>query len=97
MMEVEILKKALEYGRAKMDSARALATRGFGLTQVSRALNVSRAQLSVYLLHSAEWQSRRQQPNHNDGELISRIRHHTAKLTTYGYRRVWALLLDESQ
>lgn len=80
-----------------MDSARALAARGFELTQVSRALNVSRAQLSVYLLRSAEWQDRRQQPNHNDGELISRIRHHTAELPTYGYRRVWALLRDESQ
>lgn len=57
-MEVELFKEAVEYGRAKMDSARALAARGFGLTQVRRALSVSRAQLSVCLLGTAEWQDR---------------------------------------
>ncbi|NJD86227.1 hypothetical protein EWM60_18195 [Candidatus Erwinia dacicola] len=42
-MEVELLKEAVEYGRTKkMDSARALASRGYGLTLISRCLNVSR-------------------------------------------------------
>lgn len=71
-----------------MNSARAVAARGFGLTQVSRVHIVSREQLSVYLLQSAKWQDRchHHQPNHNDGALIGKIRHYTAELPIYGYR-----------
>lgn len=80
-----------------MDSARALASRGYGLTLISRCLNVSRAQLSLCIHRPSDWQDRRRQRSHDDGGLISRIVKHIATLSTYGYRRVWALLRKESE
>jgi transposase-like protein len=60
MMEVEILKEAVEYGQSrKMDSARALVAKGRGIAMVSRTMGVSRAQLSLRINRSADWQDRR--------------------------------------
>lgn len=80
-----------------MDSARALASRGYGLTLISRCLNVSRAQLSLSIHRPSDWQDRRLQRSHDDEGLIARIVKHIAELSTYGYRRVWALLRKESE
>ena len=44
-MENELLKEAVEYGRQKVDSARALVAGGWRISLVSRCLRVSRAQL----------------------------------------------------
>ncbi len=55
-MENELLKEAVEYGRAKkVDSARALIARGWGVSLVSRCLRVSRAQLHVILRRTDDW------------------------------------------
>ncbi|WP_407301456.1 IS3 family transposase [Klebsiella quasipneumoniae] len=55
-MENELLKEAVEYGRAKkVDSARALIARGWGVSFVSRCLRVSRAQLHVILRRTDDW------------------------------------------
>ncbi|EKE9144858.1 IS3 family transposase [Escherichia coli] len=97
-MEVELLKEAVEYGRAKkLDSARTLVARGYGLTLTSRCLNVSRAQLSLHIHRASDWQDGRRRRTANDAELIARIMRHIAELSTYGYRRVWALLRKESE
>ncbi len=42
-MENELLKEAVEYGRQKVDSARALVAGGWRISLVSRCLRVSRA------------------------------------------------------
>ena len=58
-MENELLKEAVEYGRAKkVDSARALIARGWGVSLVSRCLRVSRAQLHVILRRTDDWKYR---------------------------------------
>ena len=58
-MENELLKEAVEYGRAKkVDSARALIARGWGVSFVSRCLRVSRAQLHVILRRTDDWKYR---------------------------------------
>ncbi|HHW7320018.1 IS3 family transposase [Escherichia coli] len=55
-MENELLKEAVEYGRGKkVDSARALIARGWGVSLVSRCLRVSRAQLHVILRRTDDW------------------------------------------
>ena len=57
-MENELL-KAVEYGRAKVDSARALIARDGELSLVSRCLRVSRAQLHVILRRADDWKDGR--------------------------------------
>ena len=42
-----------------MDSARALVARGRGIALVSHTMGVSRAQLSLRVNRSADWQDRR--------------------------------------
>ena len=51
-------KEAVEYGRAKVDSARAPIARGWGVSLVSRCLRVSRAQLHVILRRTDDWKYR---------------------------------------
>ena len=88
-MEVELLKEAVEYGRAKkMDSARTLVAQGYGLTLTSRCLNVSRAQLSLRIHRASDWQDSRRRRTPEDAGLIARIMRHIAELSTYGYRWV---------
>ncbi|WP_305773682.1 IS3-like element IS2 family transposase [Escherichia coli] len=93
-MENELLKEAVEYGRGKkVDSARALIARGWGVSLVSRCLRVSRAQLHVILRRTDDWMDGRRSRHTDDTDVLLRIHHVIGELPTYGYRRVWALLL----
>ncbi|MEF3955477.1 IS3 family transposase [Escherichia coli] len=92
-MENELLKEAVEYGRGKkVDSARALIARGWGVSLVSRCLRVSRAQLHVILRRTDDWKDGRRSRHSDDMDVLLRIHHVIGELPTYGYRRVWALL-----
>ncbi|HFD2637204.1 IS3 family transposase [Klebsiella pneumoniae] len=94
-MEVEILKEAVEYGQSpKMDSASALVAKGRGIAQVSRTMGVSRAQLSLRIKRSADWQDRRchRRNDDADAEILSAILDIISDMPSYGYRRVWGIL-----
>ncbi|ELV4013234.1 IS3 family transposase, partial [Escherichia coli] len=97
-MENELLKEAVEYGRAKkLDSARALIARGWGISLVSRCLRVSRAQLHVILRRTDDWKDGRRSRHSDDTDVLLRIHHVIGELPTYGYRRVWALLRRQAE
>ncbi|MCV5137454.1 IS3 family transposase [Escherichia coli] len=97
-MENELLKEAVEYGRGKkVDSARALIARGWGLSLVSRCLRVSRAQLHVILRRTDDWKDGRRSRHSDDTDVLLRIHHVIGELPTYGYRRVWALLRRQAE
>ncbi|MGT5152904.1 IS3 family transposase [Escherichia coli] len=97
-MENELLKEAVEYGRGKkVDSARALIARGWGVSLVSRCLRVSRAQLHVILRRADDWKDGRRSRHTDDTDVLRRIHHVIGELPTYGYRRVWALLRRQTE
>ncbi|MCO1638428.1 IS3 family transposase [Escherichia coli] len=97
-MENELLKEAVEYGRAKKwDSARALIAPGWGVSLVSRCLRVSRAQLHVILRRTDDWKDGRRSRHADDTDVLLRIHHVIGELPTYGYRRVWALLRRQAE
>ncbi|EOT8965723.1 IS3 family transposase [Escherichia coli] len=97
-MENELLKEAVEYGRGKkVDSARALIARGWGVSLVSRCLRVSRAQLHVILRRTDDWKDGRRSRHSDDTDVLLRINHVIGELPTYGYRRVWALLRRQAE
>ncbi|EON3078661.1 TPA: IS3 family transposase [Escherichia coli] len=97
-MENELLKEAVEYGRGKkVDSARALIARGWGVSLVSRCLRVSRAQLHVILRRTEDWKDGRRSRHSDDTDVLLRIHHVIGELPTYGYRRVWALLRRQAE
>ncbi|XJM08175.1 IS3-like element IS2 family transposase (plasmid) [Escherichia coli] len=97
-MENELLKEAVEYGRGKkVDSARALIARGWGVSLVSRCLRVSRAQLHVILRRTDDWMDDRRSRHTDDTDVLLRIHHVIGELPTYGYRRVWALLRRQAE
>ncbi|EHC5793916.1 IS3 family transposase [Escherichia coli] len=97
-MENELLKEAVEYGRGKkVDSARALIARGWGVSFVSRCLRVSRAQLHVILRRADDWKDGRRSRHSDDTDVLLRIHHVIGELPTYGYRRVWALLRRQTE
>ncbi|EFO4104687.1 IS3 family transposase [Escherichia coli] len=97
-MENEIIKEAVEYGRGKkVDSARALIARGWGVSLVSRCLRVSRAQLHVILRRTDDWKDGRRSRHSDDTDVLLRIYHVIGELPTYGYRRVWALLRRQAE
>ncbi|EPB2052311.1 IS3 family transposase [Escherichia coli] len=97
-MENELLKEAVEYGRGKkVDSARALIARGWGVSLVSRCLRVSRAQLHVILRRTDDWKDGRRSRHSDDTDVLLRIHHVIRELPTYGYRRVWALLRRQAE
>ncbi|XJI81449.1 IS3 family transposase [Escherichia coli] len=97
-MENELIKEAVEYGRAKkVDSARALITRRWGVSLVSRCLRVSRAQLHVILRRTDDWKDGRRSRHSDDMDVLLRIHHVIGELPTYGYRRVWALLRRQAE
>ncbi|EFK6717625.1 IS3 family transposase, partial [Escherichia coli] len=97
-MENELLKEAVEYGHAKkLDSARALIARGWGVSLVSRCLRVSRAQLHVILRRTDDWKDGRRSRHSDDTDVLLRIHHVIGELPTYGYRRVWALLRRQAE
>ncbi|MEY0048831.1 IS3 family transposase [Escherichia coli] len=97
-MENELLKEAVEYGRGKkVDSARALIARGWGVSLVSRCLRGSRAQLHVILRRTDDWKDGRRSRHSDDTDVLLRIYHVIGELPTYGYRRVWALLRRQAE
>ncbi|HFP5585670.1 TPA: IS3 family transposase [Escherichia coli] len=97
-MENEILKEAVEYGRGKkVDSARTLIARGWGVSLVSRCLRVSRAQLHVILRRTDDLKDGRRSRHSDDTDVLLRIYHVIGELPTYGYRRVWALLRRQAE
>ncbi|HBN1040407.1 TPA: IS3 family transposase [Escherichia coli] len=97
-MENELLKEAVEYGRGKkVDSARALIARGWGVSLVSRCLRVSRAQLHVILRRTDDWMDGRRSRHTDDTDVLLRIHHVIGELPTYGYRRAWALLRRQAE
>ncbi|HAX9985091.1 TPA: IS3 family transposase [Escherichia coli] len=97
-MENELLKEAVEYGRAKkLDSARALIARGWRVSLVSRCLRVSRAHLHVILRRTDGWKDGRRSRHSDDMDVLLRIHHVIGELPTYGYRRVWALLRRQAE
>ncbi|STP76581.1 IS2 element protein [Escherichia coli] len=97
-MENELLKEAVEYGRAKKwIAARALIARGWGVSLVSRCLRVSRAQLHVILRRTDDWMDGRRSRHTDDTDVLLRIHHVIGELPTYGYRRVWALLRRQAE
>ncbi|EFO0452302.1 IS3 family transposase [Escherichia coli] len=97
-MENELIKEAVEYGRGKkVDSARALIARGWGVSLVSRCLRVSRAQLHVILRRTDDWKDGRRSRHSDDTDVLLRIHHVIGELPTYGYRRVWALLRRQAE
>ncbi|EHS5649776.1 IS3 family transposase [Escherichia coli] len=94
----ELLKEAVEYGRGKkVDSARALIARGWGVSLVSRCLRVSRAQLHVILRRTDDWKDGRRSRHSDNTDVLLRIHHVIGELPTYGYRRVWALLRRQAE
>ncbi|HCO6325728.1 TPA: IS3 family transposase [Escherichia coli] len=97
-MENELIKEAVEYGRGKkVDSARALIARGWGVSFVSRCLRVSRAQLHVILRRADDWKDGRRSRHTDDTDVLRRIHHVIGELPTYGYCRVWALLRRQTE
>ncbi|WP_181858071.1 IS3 family transposase [Klebsiella pneumoniae] len=97
-MENELLKEAVEYGRnKKVDSARTLIARGWGVSFVSRCLRGSRAQLHVILRRTDDWKDGRRSRHTDDTDVLRRIHHVIGELPTYGYRRVWALLRRQTE
>lgn len=91
------LKKPLNMGVQKVDSARALIARGWGVSLVSRCLRVSRAQLHVILRRTDDWMDGRRSRHTDDTDVLLRIYHVIGELPTYGYRRVWALLRRQAE
>ncbi|MEQ4613529.1 IS3 family transposase [Escherichia coli] len=91
------LKKPLNTGVQKVDSARALIARGWGVSFVSRCLRVSRAQLHVILRRADDWKDGRRSRHTDDTDVLRRIHHVIGELPTYGYRRVWALLRRQAE
>ena len=57
-------------------------------------MGVSRAQLSLRVHRSADWQDRRcnRRNEEADAQVLSRILDIIGDMPSYGYRRVWAIL-----
>ncbi|WP_087129214.1 IS3 family transposase [Caballeronia concitans] len=92
-MEVEILREAVEYGRAKkFDCALTIAAGGRPLKTVCEILGVSRSNLAVKSKRSADWVDRRKMPVVDDMALVAELHELLGDVPTYGYRRAWALL-----
>ncbi len=93
-MEVELLRRPLYRPAKQVDSARTIVTRGWRISFVSRCLRVSRAQLHAITHRPADWQDRRRKRQPDDTEVLNRIHAVTGEVPTYGYRRVWAVLVE---
>ncbi|WP_094110512.1 IS3 family transposase [Shigella flexneri] len=87
-MENELLKEAVEYGRAKK------CGRVRGCCQLVWG---SRAQLHVILRRTDDWMDGRRSRHTDDTDVLLRIHHVIGELPTYGYRRVWALLRRQAE
>ncbi len=60
-------------GVQKVDSARALIARGWGVSLVSRCFRVSRAQLHVILRLTDDWKDGRRNRHSDDPDVLLRI------------------------
>ncbi len=72
-MENELLKEAVEYGRAKKWIAHAPLLPGDGVSFVSRCLRVSRAQLHVILRRTDDWKDGRRSRHTDDTDVLRRL------------------------
>lgn len=77
-----------------MDSACALVAKGQGIAQASRTMNMSRAQLSLWINRSADCQDRcrNRRDEEADAEVLTRILDIISDMPGYGYRRVWGIM-----
>lgn len=76
-----------------MNSACALVAKGQGISQVSRIMGVSRAQFSLRVHRSADWQDRTlRRDEETDAEILSRILGIISDMPSYGYRRIWGIM-----
>ncbi|WP_250528514.1 IS3 family transposase [Caballeronia sp. GAWG2-1] len=97
-MENEILREAVEVMKSpKMDCALTLITGGRPVKQVCDVLGVARANVSVKLARTADWQDGRRARKTDDAGIVDEIRLLVADLPSYGYRRVWGLLRSERE
>ncbi|MCG1019121.1 MULTISPECIES: IS3 family transposase [Burkholderiaceae] len=95
-MENEIVREAVEYGRAKkLDCALALAAGGRPVKQVCEVLGVARFNVVTKLSRPAQWRDGRRWRRMDDGALVEKIRLVVAELPSYGYRHVWGVLRRE--
>lgn len=76
----EILREAVEYGRAKLDSALAIVARGRPVKQVCEALGVARSNVAAKRARPADWHDGRTARQTDDAGLVSEIRHVAAEL-----------------
>jgi transposase-like protein len=90
-MEVEILREAVEYGRAKKLVALTIAAGGRPMKTLCEVLGVSRSNLAVKSKRAAEWVDQRKMPAMDDMPLVTELQRLLADLPTYGYRRVGAV------
>ncbi|WP_086004916.1 IS3 family transposase [Ralstonia solanacearum] len=97
-MENEILREAVEYGRAKkLDSALAIVAGGRPVKQVCEVLGVARSNVAAKRARPADWCDGRTARQTDDAGLVDEIRHAIADLPSYGYRRVWGRLRRERE
>ena len=82
-----------------MDSTCALVTNGQGITLLSRILGVSRTQLAQRMKTSGNKPNKRRRrcDEAADAEVLARILDIISDMPTYGYRRVWAILRQQSR
>lgn len=70
----------------KVDSARALIARGWGVSFVSCCLRGGAcAQLHVILRRTDDWKDGRRSRHTDDTDVLRRIHHVIGELPTYGY------------
>lgn len=81
-----------------MDSACALVANGQGITMVIHILDVSRAQLAQRMKISGNKPDKRRRrcDEAADAEVLTRILDIISDMPTYGYRRVRAILRQQS-
>ncbi|MGA4034867.1 IS3 family transposase [Ralstonia nicotianae] len=95
-MENEILREAVEYGRAKKWIARSPSLPGGRpVKQVCEVLGVARSNVAAMRTRPADWRDGRTARQTDDAGLMDEIRHVIADLPSYGYRRVWGRLWRE--
>ncbi|MDO3529983.1 IS3 family transposase [Ralstonia pseudosolanacearum] len=95
-MENEILREAVEYGRAKKWIARSPSLQGGRpVKQVCEVLGVARSNVAAMRTRPADWRDGRTARQTDDAGLMDEIRHVIADLPSYGYRRVWGRLWRE--
>ena len=89
------LKKPLNTGVQKVDSARAPYCQGMGVSFVSRCLRVSRAQLHVILRRADDWKGRNCRSRHTDDtDVCFAVYTMLSESCPHGYRRYGRCFAD---